>query len=80
MQKVWVLAETVTVLTDIAENLALIIKLLIPLVCAVMRLGCLQTTQNTFVIVGDSGDFLYSDGTIERIVGIEAARIRLWLV
>ena len=80
MQKVWVLAETVTVLTDIAENLALIIKLLIPLVCAVMRLGCLQTTQNTFVIVGDSGDFLYSDGAIERIVGIEAARIRLWLV
>ena len=80
MQKVWVLAETVTVLTDIAENLALIIKLLIPLVCAVMGLGCLQTTQNTFVIVGDSGDFLYSDGAIERIVGIEAARIRLWLV
>ena len=80
VQKVRILAETVTILPNVAVNLALVLKLFVPLVGAVVRLGRLQTTQNAFVVVGDSGDFLYSDGAVERVVGIEAAWVRLRLV
>ena len=73
MQKVWILAETVTILTNVAVNLALVHEFSVPLVGAIVRLGRLQATQNVFVVVGDSGNFLYSDGAIERVVGIETA-------
>ena len=80
VQKVRILAETVTILANVAVNLALVLELSVPLVGAVVRLGRLQATQNVFVVIGDSGDFLYSDGAVERVVGIETARIRLRFV
>ena len=80
MQKVRIPAETVTILTNVAVNLALVLELFVPLVGAVVRLGRLQASQNVFVVVGDSGDFLYSDGAVERVVGIETAWVRLWFV
>ena len=80
VQKVRILAETVTILTNVAVNLALVLELFVPLVGAVVRLGRLQATQNVFVVVGDSGDFLYSDGAVERVVGIETAWVRLRFV
>lgn len=80
VQKVRILAETVTILTNVVVNLALVLELFVPLVDTVVRFGRLQATQNLFVVVGDSGDFLYSDGAVERVVGIKAAWVRLWFV
>ena len=80
MQKVGILAETVSILTNVAIHPALELELFVPLVGAVVGLGRLKATQNVFVVIGDSGDFLYSDGAVERVVGVEAAWVRLWFV
>ena len=75
MQKVGIFAETVTVFTYIVKNAPLAFKIPIPLVRAIVRFRRLQTAQNTFIVISDSGDFLDSDGAVKRIVGIEAVRI-----
>ena len=75
MQKVGIFAETVTVFAYIVKNAPLAFKIPIPLVRAIVRFSRLQTAQNTFIVIGDSGDFLDSDGAVERVVGIEAVRI-----
>lgn len=80
VQEIWVLAETVAILYHIVEDASLAIKLLVPLVCAVVRLSSLQATENILVRVGDSGNLLNSDRTIKRVVSIQAIWIRFLLL
>ena len=70
MQEVGVLAETITVLSNVVEDPALALKLSAPFVSAVVGLCRLQATKNVLVRISDPGDLFYSDGPVERIVCI----------
>ena len=75
MQKVRILAETVTIFSNIVENTPLTLKSPVPFVRAIVRLGRLQPTKNALIVIGDASDFLNSDRAVQRIVGIESVRI-----
>ena len=80
MQKVGVLAESVTVFVDVANELALALEFIIPLFRAVVRPGPLKPIQDAFVIVRDPCQLLNPNGPVQRVVRVKSARVRLRLV
>ena len=66
------LAETVAILLNVIEDSPLPIKVFIPLVRAVVGFSRLQTAKDVFIIIGNSGDLLDSNGAVQRVVGVEA--------
>jgi len=79
VQKVGVLAVAVSRLLDLRQGLALVLELVLPLLVAVVRSGTLKATENVFVIVSDSCDFLNPDRPVERCIRVESIWVRLWL-
>lgn len=79
VQKVRVLAETVTIRLNVANNFPLIFKVSVPSVSAVMRLGRLQAAQDVLVVIGHSGNLFDPHGPVERVVRVEAVGVRLGL-
>lgn len=65
VQEVRIFAVAVTVALNLIEGFALAFELRLPLFVAVVRFRPLQATQNAFVLVGHSGNLLYSDCTIQ---------------
>ena len=64
MQKVGILTITVTILLDVASNSLLLVKLLIPLFRAVIRLRSLKSIEYLLVCVSDLGYFLDANRSI----------------
>ena len=80
MQKVGVLAESVAIFVDVADELALALEVIIPLFRAVVRPGPLKAIQDAFVVVRDPCQLLDPDGPVQRVVRVESARVRFRLV
>jgi len=78
MQKVGVLAVTVSILLDLTQVLALMFVLELPRLVVVKRSSLLQASKNVFVLVCHSCDLLDSHRAIERGVRVESIRVRLW--
>jgi hypothetical protein len=77
MQKVRILAESITNFSDLIECFALTLELGLPLFVTVVRSGALEPIEDTFVVVGDAGDFLDTNCPIQRRVRVQAVRVRL---
>ena len=75
VEEVGVFAETVAILLNVIEDSSLIIKVSIPLVCAVVGFSCLQTAKDVFIIISNSGDLLDSNCAVQRVVGNEAVGV-----
>ena len=79
MQKVRVLAESVSSFLYLVQLFALVFELVFPLLVIVVRLGSLKAIQNAFVVVGDAGDFFNPDSSVKRCVGVKSIGVGLWL-
>ena len=68
MQEVRVPTETITVLLNLTQIFALRFVVLLPGFIAVMRPSVLKATQNVPILVGHTGNLLYANSTIERLI------------
>ena len=80
MQEVGILAESITVFVDVAYELTLTLKLIIPLFCAIVRSCSLKSIQDAFVIVRDSCKLLDPDGPVQRLIRVKTTWVRFGLV